>query len=189
MDELERLQPPDRAAWRRWLQQHHETSPGVWLVTFKRSSGKSNVTYDDAVEEALCFGWIDGTMRTLDEERTMMLCTRRKRGSGWAKSNKERVDRLIAGGLMMPAGLARIEAAKLDGSWTAFDASEALEMPPDLKRGLSKNKQARGHFDKFPPSAKKQIYYWITSAKRPETREKRVSETVRLAAENVRARG
>jgi uncharacterized protein YdeI (YjbR/CyaY-like superfamily) len=185
--ELPSYHPKTRAEWRAWLEKNHATSPGVWFVYYTKASGKAPVSYDDAVEEALCFGWIDNAGRALDAERTMLRFSPRKPKSGWSKLNKGRVGRLIRVGLMMPAGMAKIEAAKRDGSWHALDATERLVMPPDLKTALAANAEAARNFDRFPPSSKKIILGWIANAKRPETRTKRVAETVRQAAKNLKA--
>jgi uncharacterized protein YdeI (YjbR/CyaY-like superfamily) len=185
--ELAQVHPETRREWRDWLAANHETSPGVWLVMWRTATGRRQMTYDDAVEEALCFGWIDGQTNTLDDERSTMRMTPRKPTSAWARSNKERVDRLMADGQMTEAGLRAIETAKANGSWSILDDVDALVVPDDLRSALAADEQARGHFEAFPPSAKKQILYWIKSAKRPETRERRIAEAVRLAAQNIRA--
>ena len=179
--------PTTRAAWRAWLAKHHTQTAGVWLISYKKATGKPQVTYDEAVEEALCFGWVDSKPGKLDEARSMLWFAPRKAGSGWSRPNKERVARLIEAGLMMPAGLTKIEAAKQDGSWTALDAVELLEVPSDLAQALAANPIAQQYFEAFPRSAKRGILEWISNAKRPETRAKRVEETARLAAENKRA--
>jgi uncharacterized protein YdeI (YjbR/CyaY-like superfamily) len=179
--------PTTRAEWRRWLEQNHTRTQGVWLISFKKATGKPRVEYDEAVEEALCFGWIDSKSLKLDDERTMLWFTARKRGTGWSKPNKERVERLIAAGLMTEAGMAKITAAQQDGSWSALDAVEALEIPPDLAAALAAHPSAQAHFEAFPRSAKRSILEWIASAKTPATRAKRVEETARLAADNIRA--
>lgn len=176
-----------RARWRAWLTTHHTQRDGVWLVTYKASSGKATFDYNAAVEEALCFGWVDSKPRALDAERTMLWFAPRKPKSGWSGPNKERVQRLTKAGLMHPAGLATVRAAKASGTWTALDAVEALEIPPDLSAALQLFPDAAAHFDAFPRSAKRGILEWIINAKRPETRAKRVEETARLAAQNVRA--
>ena len=178
------FQPRTLAEWRRWLQRNHGREAGVWLVTFKKSSGKARLSYDAAVEEALCWGWIDSVARTLDDERGMLWMSPRRAKSGWSRSNKERIARLAAAGLLAPAGIARIEAAKRDGSWTALDAVEALEVPRDLARALSAAK-AKAHYEEFAPSIRKSILGWIASAKRPETRARRIEETARLAAMKI----
>jgi uncharacterized protein YdeI (YjbR/CyaY-like superfamily) len=173
----------DREEWRRWLAANHTVAPGVWLVTFKPSTGKPRPTYDEVVEEALCFGWIDSVAGTVDDERTMLLITPRKRGSPWSKLNKARIEQLIANGLMTAAGLAKIEAAKADGSWTLYDAIEALEVPPDLSEALDRDPAARRGFDAFSPSNKKQVLWWVASAKRGATRADRIATLVANAAE------
>ncbi|MEO1209712.1 MAG: YdeI/OmpD-associated family protein [Cyanobacteria bacterium J06638_20] len=185
--DAEQVQVEHRDEWRRWLMDNHERSDGIWLVTFKKQCGDRYVSYDAVVEEALCFGWIDSLPRKLDAERTMLWMAPRKPKSGWSKVNKERIAAMVAAGRMTPTGLAKIEAAKQDGSWTALDAIEALEIPSDLQTALDANPVAKRYFEAFPRSAKRGILEWIISAKRPETRAKRVAETTRLAAENKRA--
>jgi uncharacterized protein YdeI (YjbR/CyaY-like superfamily) len=179
--------PFTRAEWRAWLEQHHLRSEGVWMISFKQATGKPRVTYDDAVEEALCFGWIDSKPGKLDQERTMLYFAPRKPGSGWSRPNKERVERMIQAGQMTPAGMAKIEAAKQDGSWAALDAVENLEIPPDLARALAANPPADDFFAAFPRSVKRGILEWIANAKKPETRAKRIEATARKASENKRA--
>lgn len=178
--------PLTRAEWRAWLEQHHTRKEGVWLIGYKKAAGKSRFDYDEAVEEALCFGWIDSKPNKLDEERSLLWFAPRKSGTGWSKLNKERVERLIACELMMPAGLAKVEAAKQDGSWTALDAIEALEIPLDLQQALTAYESAQ-NFEAFPRSVKRGILEWISSAKKPETRAKRIEDTAQLAAQNLRA--
>lgn len=181
------IHPQTRAEWRAWLEEHHTRPEGVWLISHRNAAGKPAVGYDEGVEEALCFGWIDSKQIKLDDERTMLWYSPRKPGSAWAKTNKARVERLIAQGLMTPTGRAKIEAAKQDGSWTRLDAVDALEIPPDLEKALAAYPNAKQSFEAFPRSVKRNILEWITSAKRPETRSKRIEETARLAEENVRA--
>jgi uncharacterized protein YdeI (YjbR/CyaY-like superfamily) len=181
------VQPASRAEWRAWLEQNHTRTEGVWLVSYKKTAGKPRVEYAEAAEEALCFGWIDGQAGTLDSERTMLWMSPRKKGSGWSRVNKERIERLVAGGLMTPAGLARIDAAKQDGSWTLLDSFEALEMPDDLRQALASYPDAERHFAAFPPSTRKNILQWVGLARKPETRAARIAETARLANDNIRA--
>ena len=185
---LKQVHPRTRDAWRRWLDKNHSSSDGVWLVYFKKASGKPRIEYGEAVEEALCFGWVDSKGETVDEQRAMLKFTPRNPKSAWSKPNKERVERLIEEGKMTEAGLAAIETAKENGTWSALDSVEALEVPPDLAKALAANKKARGYFDAFSPSSRKIILRWIESAKRQETRDKRISETVRLAAQNIKAK-
>ncbi len=181
------VHPHTRAEWRAWLEQNHTRTEGVWLISFKQATGKPRVAYDDAVEEALCFGWIDSKGNKLDDERSMLWFAPRKPRTGWSKPNKERVQRLMEAGLMAPAGVAKVIAAQQDGSWNALDAVEALEIPPDLAEALTANPTAKLYFDAFPRSVKRGILEWIATAKKAETRAKRIDETVRLAAENKRA--
>ena len=173
--------------WRDWLRSNHATQTGAWLVSWKTPTGRPSVTYELAVEEALCVGWIDSAGRTLDDERRALWFTRRKPGSGWARTNKERVVRLEAEGRMTPAGRAMIDAAKEDGSWTLLDDVENLVVPDDLGAAFDRYPGSRQNFDAFPPSARRAILEWIVQAKREATRAARLEESARLAAQNVRA--
>jgi len=184
MDSWERLEAKDRIEWRQWLQNNHSTSPGIWLVYYKKDSGKTTISYDDAVEEALSFGWIDSKANTLDNERYMQIFTPRKPGSVWSKINKQRVEKLIKDGLMTSAGFDKIEMAKKDGSWDFMDEIENLIIPSDLKEALDSNESAKINYESFSVSIKKQILYWIKSAKREETRKNRIENVVELATEN-----
>jgi uncharacterized protein YdeI (YjbR/CyaY-like superfamily) len=179
--------PKTRAAWRKWLEKNHARPEGVWLISYKKATGKVRFGYEEAVEEALCFGWVDSKGNQLDHERTMLWFAPRKSGSGWSRPNKLRVEKLINAGLMRPAGLAKLEAAQRDGSWNALDKIEALEIPPDLQQALATHPNAGANFDAFPRSVKRAILQWIATAKKPETRAQRVDETARLAARNIRA--
>ena len=180
-DGREVIQPVTRREWHGWLSRNHARGEGVWVAAYRRPTGKARLEYEDLIEEALAFGWIDGRAKTLDDERAMLWLSPRKPKSEWSRSNKERVARLEREGLMTEAGRADVEVAKKNGAWTALDAVEALVIPPDLARALSRNKKAQGYFNAFPPSAKKMILYWIASARREETRRHRIAETVRLA--------
>jgi uncharacterized protein YdeI (YjbR/CyaY-like superfamily) len=181
--------PFDRAAWRAWLIDNHATSSGVYLVSWRRGSGRSSVPYAEAVEEALCVGWIDSVGRNLDAERAIQRFSPRRPGSGWARSNKERVARLSAAGLMLPAGLAVVERAKASGAWTMLDDVENLVVPDDLALALEGEPPARVHWDAFSPTARRMILHWIAQAKRPETRARRVAATAERAARNEKAVG
>ena len=165
-----------RAMWRTWLQQNHGGSGGIWLAIAKKHA--DGLHYDDAVEEALCYGWIDSTVRKLDEDYFQQWYSPRRAGSIWSRSNKQRVERLIAEGKMTTAGLAVVNRARDDGSWDALDQVEKLAVPDDLGRVLAENHQARKAYEELPPSQKKQYLYWINSAKRDDTRERRVRETI-----------
>jgi uncharacterized protein YdeI (YjbR/CyaY-like superfamily) len=154
---------------------------------WKRNSGKPQIAYDELVEEALCFGWIDSKPKKLDSERWMLWFAPRKPRTAWSRLNKIRINRAIDAGRMTPAGLTKVEAAKKDGSWNALDAVEALELPQDLVSALASHSSARENFEKFPRSVKRGILEWISSSKTSDTRIKRISETARRAAVNERA--
>ena len=181
------MQPDSVAEWRAWLAEHHRRGAGVWLVTWRSGSDGPRITYEESVEQALCFGWVDSKGRALDSERTMLWFAPRKRGSGWARTNKERIERLAAAGLMAPAGQAVIDAAKADGSWTLLDDVENLVVPDDLAAAFAAHPPAREHWDAFPRSARRAILEWIVQAKRAETRAKRVAEAAEKAQVNERA--
>lgn len=179
--------PLTRAAWRAWLETHHAHEDGIWLIRYKKVTGKPAVSYDEAVEEALCFGWVDSKPNKLDDERSLLWFAPRKAGSNWSRLNKERIARMEAAGQMTPTGRAKVEAAKADGSWTALDDVENLVIPGDLADALASYPGAAAHFDAFPRSAKRGILEWILNAKRAPTRAKRIAETARLAQDNIRA--
>ena len=183
----EQVQPGSLAEWRAWLAEHHGRGSGVWLVTWRAGSGGPRIGYEESVEQALCFGWVDSKGRALDAERTMLWFAPRKRGSGWARTNKERIERLTAAGLMAPAGQAVIDAAKADGSWTLLDDVENLVVPDDLAAAFAAHPPAREHWDAFPRSARRAILEWIVQAKRAETRANRVAEAAAKAQVNERA--
>jgi uncharacterized protein YdeI (YjbR/CyaY-like superfamily) len=187
MKEFEHVQIENRAELRAWLEANHTRTEGIWLVKFKKHIPDTYVTWDEVVEEALCYGWIDSRTRKLDRDRTMLLLSPRRPGSPWSRRNKEHVERLLAAGLMMPPGLAAIEQAKEDGSWTVYDEIEDLVIPDDLAAALAQNEAAATHFGAFGDSSKKRILWWIKTAKRLKTRQKRIAETVELAEHNVEA--
>jgi uncharacterized protein YdeI (YjbR/CyaY-like superfamily) len=180
--------PKTRRQWRQWLEKNHSVCSGIWFTFYKKETGKPRVGYDEAVEEALCFGWIDSLPRKLDEERSMLKFTPRKPKSVWSKLNKSRIEKLTAQKQMMQAGLASVLLAKKNGSWdilTASDnAAENNELPQDLEKILAKNKKAKNNFLQFSFSIRKQFLSWLDSAKRPETREARLKQTVLMAAAN-----
>lgn len=178
---------PTRREWREWLQQNHHTETGVWAIFYKKNSGQPTMTYDESVEEALCFGWIDSVANKIDEVKFKQLFSPRKPKSGWSRVNKNRIERLLAEGQMAEAGLAKIEAAKVDGSWTKLDAVEELLIPEDLQKAFDANPPSGENFEAFARSTKRAILEWLTNAKRPETRSKRIDEIVTKAARNKRA--
>ena len=189
LDDAPQVDADNRATWRAWLEANHATARGAWLVTWRRHSDRVRLDYDAAVEEALCFGWVDSTSGRVDEERGKLYFAPRKARSVWAASNKARVERLLEEGRMEPAGLAAIERAKANGSWGVLDAVERLEVPDDLAAALEGRPPAALNFDAFPPSARKMLLGWIAVAQRPETRAARIAKVAEAAARNERARG
>lgn len=183
LDSLERLEPADREEWGRWLEENHSRSPGVMLAVGKKGGTATCLGYEAAVEEALRFGWIDSTVRKLDADRFLQLFTPRRPGGTWAVSNKRRVERLVAEGRMMPAGIAAVEAAKADGSWDALEDVENLVMPADLAAALAAVPGAADAFERSAASQRKMALFWIGSAKRPATRASRIERVVNAVAE------
>ena len=177
----------NRKTWRSWLEKNNDKEKSVWLIIYRKDTAKKSVNYAEAVEEALCFGWIDSKANKRDEESFCQFFTRRNLKSNWSRVNKERVAKLIDDRLMTSRGLETIELAKRNGTWTALDKIENLELPIDLKKALKQNAEAAKYFDAFPRSVKKGILEWIQNAKKEETREKRIKETVSLALKNIRA--
>ena len=175
-----------RAALRRWLGRHQDDGAGAWLASWKKATGRPAVPYDDLVEELLCVGWIDSTAGTLDPERGMLWCAPRKKGSGWSRPNKRRVARLEEAGLLLPRGIAVIEAARADGSWSKLDQVEDLVEPDDLVAALDTDPDARAHWDAFPRSVKRGLLELVLTAKRPETRARRIATIVSDAHDNSR---
>jgi uncharacterized protein YdeI (YjbR/CyaY-like superfamily) len=186
LDDAPWVQADDRATWRRWLQMHHATSRGAWLVTWRPSLGRATLDYETAVEEALCFGWVDSTAGRVDDHRIKLYFAQRKPRSPWAASNKARVERLIADGRMAPAGLAAIERARADGSWVVLDSVERLEVPDDLAAAFEARPPATANFAAFPPSVRKSLLGSVALARRPETRAARVAKVADAAARNER---
>jgi uncharacterized protein YdeI (YjbR/CyaY-like superfamily) len=177
-----------RADWRAWLEQHHATARGVWLCSWRPSTGRPACPYPDAVEEAICVGWIDSTVNVLDDERALQLMTPRKPKSSWTRLNRRRAAAMEAAGLMTDAGRRAIAAAQANGWWTIYDAVEDLVEPPELAAALDATPAARANWDAFPPSARKQMLWWVISAGRPETRAQRVATIVDHTARGERAR-
>jgi len=181
------MQFASRDKWHNWLAAHHSTEKELWLIIYKRHIGKPGLSYQEALDEALCFGWIDGTLKRIDDEKHMIRFSPRRSRSIWSKANRGRAERLIAEGRMTGAGLAMIEQAKKNGEWyRELSNDEGAIVPPDLTESLKSNKKARKNFENFPPSLQEQFIYWITSAKRAETRTKRILETVARAERNER---
>ena len=175
------LRRKSRATWRAWLRERHGTATEVWLVFYKKHTGKVWITYEEAVEEALCFGWIDGTLRRLDEDTYVHRFTPRKPRSNWSPTNRRRVERLVAARRMTSAGMAVVDAARADGSYDAQSAAEVShEMPSELVRALGESPRATEGFDSLSPSQRRLYVSWIASAKRTETRARRAAKAVSL---------
>jgi uncharacterized protein YdeI (YjbR/CyaY-like superfamily) len=172
--------------WREWLQAHHATEQAVWLVYYKKAANQPSLTWSQAVNEALCFGWIDSQAKPLDEERYQQYFSRRKPTSGWSKVNKDKVARLIAEGRMTPAGLASIEVAQQNGSWSLLDEATALVLPTDLALALENVPAAHRYFLSLSKSVRQNILQWVALAKRPATRQQRISDIVEAAAQQLR---
>ncbi len=186
-NDADRVHPETASEWRTWLDEHHESSPGVWMVSWKKHTGRATVGYDEAVTEALAVGWVDSKGSKLDDDRTMLWFTRRRTTSGWSRPNKERVERLLAEGRMGPVGQQAIDIAKQNGTWSLLDDVENLVVPDDLATAFDLHPGARDTWEGFPRSAKRSILEWIVTAKRPETREARIAETAEKAGRGERA--
>jgi uncharacterized protein YdeI (YjbR/CyaY-like superfamily) len=186
-DDYERVSATDAQQWRAWLEANWSSAPGAWLVSWKKATGKPAMTYDESVEEALCFGWVDSVVRKLDDQRSMLYFAPRKRGSGWSRPNKERVTKLELDGRMTDAGRRLIDTAKADGTWTMLDDVENLVVPDDLAAAFDHRPGARQQWDAFPRSPKRGILEWIVQAKTPVKRAKRIAETADKAALGQRA--
>jgi uncharacterized protein YdeI (YjbR/CyaY-like superfamily) len=177
----------DRYEWRKWLEVNHEAEKSVWLLMYHKSCDKPSVYYDEAVEEALCFGWIDSKSVKQAHESSYLFFSKRNPKSNWSKANRERVAKLSEQGLIAPAGQKMIDLAKASGTWDALADVENCVIPNDLQQLFDENKMAYDNFLAFSPSAKKIILGWIYTAKRPETRQQRIAETVAQAEKNHKA--
>ena len=177
----------DRKQWREWLKKNHEKEKSVWLIMYRQKSETPAIDYPAAVEEALCFGWIDSKALKRDDESHYQYFSKRKPGSGWSKLNRERVERMIREGRMTPAGQAAIDLAKKSGTWDAFIDVENSVIPDDLEKQFDRNKKAFDNFNAFAPSARRVILAWIQNAKKAETRKQRIEKTVTLAAQNLKS--
>ena len=186
LDDAPHVHADDRETWGAWLEANHSTARGAWLVTWRARSGRVGLDYDAAVEEALRFGWVDGTAGSVDDERGRLYFAPRRPHSVWAATNKARVERLMAEGRMEPAGLAAVERAKANGSWEVLDSAERLEVPDDLALALEDRPPAATNFAAFPPSTRKQLLGWVATAVRPETRAARITRVAEAAKRNER---
>ena len=184
--EIETYCPKSRTDWRKWLEKNHASKQSIWVVYYKLSTKVASLSWSEAVDEALCFGWIDSTKKTIDDERYMQYFTRRKPSSTWSKINKDKIAKLIQGNLMTKAGFDSIETAKKNGKWVLMDDVEKLIMPEDLRIALNKNKSSMDFYQSQSKSIKRSMLYWVVIAKRTETRQKRIAEIVQLAATGMR---
>lgn len=177
-----------RATWRAWLEINHDAQRGVWLCSWRAVTGRPVCPYPEAVEEAICFGWIDSTVNVLDDDRALQLMTPRKPKSAWTRLNRQRAASMEEAGLMTDAGRRAVETARHNGWWTISDPVEDLLEPADLTAALDTNADARTHWNAFPPSARKPMLWWVISAARPSTRQQRIASIVESAAAGERAR-
>jgi uncharacterized protein YdeI (YjbR/CyaY-like superfamily) len=183
--DLKKIKPKSREAWRTWLDKNHATSQGVWLVFAKKHTGLATISYEDAVQEALCFGWIDSLMKSIDDRFHMQMFTPRKPRSAWSVTNKARLAKLMKAGVMAPAGLAAVAQAKKSGTWNTYANVDAMTIPPELKTALDANPDAKKNWPTYSESAQKSFLHMVNGAKRPETREKRVARIIDLVSNKV----
>jgi uncharacterized protein YdeI (YjbR/CyaY-like superfamily) len=186
--ELETFYPKNRAEWRKWLQENHSSKLSIWVIYYKKKSNIPSISYNEAVEEALCFGWIDSKAKGIDSEKSMQYFCTRKPKSVWSRVNKAKVEALIEAGQMTEAGYASIEIAKQNGSWTILDEAEALIIPADLEKALSNYPEALNYFLSLSRSDQRNILQWLVLAKRPETRANRIKEIAELAEQKLKPR-
>jgi len=185
-------QPPDldfrtRSHWRSWLEENHQRDDGIWVVLYKKGSSLEGLRYAEALEEAICFGWIDGKMQSVDGDRFRQWFSPRRGNSIWSKLNRERAERMMEAGLMAEAGYAEVEKARGNGMWeSAYTSREPPEIPDDLVEALMGDDGAWANWEAFSNSVKLMYTRWVFDAKREETRARRISEVVRRAAENIK---
>jgi uncharacterized protein YdeI (YjbR/CyaY-like superfamily) len=183
----DQLHPETTEQWRAWLADHHTRTAGVWLVSWKKHTGRPALSYDQAVTEALAFGWVDSKPNKLDDERTKLWFSPRKPTSAWSRPNKERVGRLVAEGRMTEAGRRLVEAAQANGAWSKLDDVEDLVVPDDLAAAFARHPGSADQWQQFPRSARRGILEWIVQARKPETRARRVLDTAEKASQGERA--
>ncbi|HEY3429312.1 MAG TPA: YdeI/OmpD-associated family protein [Cyclobacteriaceae bacterium] len=184
---IKTLHAKNRTEWRKWLAKNHKSEKSIWLIIYHKSSPTPSIYYDEAVEEAICFGWIDSIAHKRNIESKYQFFAVRKPKSNWSKANRDRAEKMIKEKQMKPAGKEMINLAKKTGTWTALVDVQNSIIPPDLQKAFNKNKTASKNFNAFPPSTKRIILEWIHNAKRPETRLQRIIQTVELAFKNIKA--
>lgn len=185
-EQVETFCPTSQTEWRKWLKKNHNSKQSVWLVCYKKKSNKPTIAWSDAVDEALCFGWIDSKRKPVDDEKFIQFFSKRKSNGTWSKVNKEKIKQLIDNGLMTKAGFEIIETAKQNGSWTILDDVEELKMPKDLAKEFKNKKDSHDFFLSLSKSVRKAILQWLVLAKRPETRQKRIAEIAELASQKLK---
>ena len=184
--EPETFTPTSRQHWRKWLKENHHIKQSVWLIAYKKKANVPTVVWHEAVEEALCFGWIDSVRKPIDDEKFIQFFSKRKSTSVWSKINKEKIERLTSEGLMTKAGYDCIERAKQNGSWSILDEVEELIIPKDLEKAFKTNRGSKVFFLSLSRSVRKSILQWLVMAKRPETRQNRITEIAELAAQKLK---
>ena len=186
IEDIETFSPTSRQDWRQWLEENHRSKPAVWLVQYKKNAKMPTISWSEAVDEALCFGWIDSVRKSLDEDKFIQFFSKRKARSTWSKVNKEKIQRFIAEGLMTEAGYKSIEIAKQNGSWTILDEVEELVIPEDLDKAFAIQTGSKDFFLCLSKSAQKAILQWLVLAKLAETRQKRINEIAELASQKLK---
>jgi uncharacterized protein YdeI (YjbR/CyaY-like superfamily) len=186
MQDIQEYCPKNKNDWRKWLKLNHAEQEAVWVIFYKNNSPYYNLSWSEAVDEALCFGWIDSTKKRVDNEKYKQYFCKRNAKSNWSKINKDKIKILIEKGLMEEAGYKSIEIAKENGTWTILDEVEKLVIPKELKKEFTNYKGSKKYFDSLSKSVKKGLLYWVVSAKRPETRQKRIIEIVENASKNMK---
>jgi uncharacterized protein YdeI (YjbR/CyaY-like superfamily) len=188
MHEKPTLYFKNHTEWRNWLHENHDKHKAVYLIFYKVASETQSMRWEEAVKVAICYGWIDSTVKKLDEERRQQLFTPRKDKSVWSKVNKDYIEDLIANNLMHESGLKKIEIAKKNGSWESLDAVENLEIPDDLQKAFDANEIAFSNYENFSKSYRKSYLYWLNQAKREETRQNRITQIIDLCEKNIKSR-
>lgn len=178
--------PKNQQDWRKWLEDNHQKEDAIWLVYFKKNSPKYNLNWSQAVDQALCFGWIDSLANAIDDDKYKQYFSKRNPKSIWSKVNKDKVKLLIEKSLMTEAGLKAIDIGKANGSWTFLDQVDALIVPEDLEQAFANYKGSKAFYDSLSNSIKKQLLYWVISAKRKETRAKRILEIAENASNGLK---
>lgn len=186
MSDIEQFYPKSQTEWRQWLQENHLSKPSVWLIFYKKKSEQPRISWSEAVDEALCFGWIDSVKKKLDDERSIQFFSKRKPNGTWSKINKAKVEQLIASGKMMDAGHSIILTAKQNGSWSILDDVEELIIPKDLEKEFKRRPGSKDYFLSLSKSVKKMMLQWIVLAKQEETRQKRINEIAELASQKLK---